>query len=53
LRRQRLVLAIEEFNKTEGKSGKLQAIAQQYQMDPYDFIAAQKKLLPPPTPKKK
>lgn len=48
-----LVLAIEEFNKTEGKSGKLAQIAQQYQMDPRSFIAAQQKLLPTPKPKKK
>jgi hypothetical protein len=39
--------AIDEYNATQGSSGKLKAIAQQYQMDPTSLINAQKKLFKP------
>jgi len=45
--------AIEEYNATEGKSGKLKSIAEKYQMDPVALYNAQTRILPPPrTPKK-
>ena len=44
--------AIQEYNDSRGKSGKIKAFANAYQMSPESLIGAQAPLLPPPTPKK-